>query len=78
MISPSPAEARDAALRVDRIRDPAAVVDDLRAVVRVLTRGVDAIGNAPHGAALTSIETSIEGCRRLAQQLRLAASIQPK
>jgi hypothetical protein len=73
---PTAAEARDATLRVGATRPPNDVVADLRACARVLANEVASWNGAPHGAALTSAETSIEGCRRLAQELRIAIANQ--
>jgi hypothetical protein len=76
VIAPSPSEARDATLRVGATREPNAIVPDLLACARVLVSEVGSWNSEPHGAALTSAETSIEGCRRLAQELRIAIANQ--
>ena len=69
---PSPAEAREAVLRVDSGRAPQAVVDDLRACVRVLARELELWNGEPNPAALVTAETTCEGIRRLLGALRIA------
>ena len=72
MISPSPSEAREPVLRIGSGREPQAVVDDIRACVRVLAREVEAWSGDPSAASIVSAETRVEGCRRLIAQLRIA------
>jgi hypothetical protein len=74
MILPSPAEARDAMLRVDHVRDPEHVIADLRDVARNLVREVESWSGEPNRAALVTAETTTEGVRRLLGALRIAIS----
>ncbi len=69
---PSPAEARDAMLRVDRIREPEHVVADLRDIARNLVRELEAWNGEPTRAALVTAETQSEGVRRLLGALRIS------
>jgi hypothetical protein len=68
----SPDQTR-AALRALYGRGPDEIVADLRAVAGVLTRELGTWRDGPpNAAAMTSAETSVEGCRRLLTELRLA------
>jgi hypothetical protein len=61
------------ALRALYGRSPPEIVADLCAVAHVLTRELDTWHEGPpNAAAMTSAETSLEGCRRLLTELRLA------
>lgn len=71
---PSHAEARDAMLRVDRVRDPEHVIADLREVARNLVRELDSWKGEPNRAALVTAETTTEGVRRLLGALRISMS----
>jgi hypothetical protein len=76
VIAPSPAEAREATLRIGATREPNAIVPDLLACARVLVSAVGSWNGEPHNVALISAETSAEGCRRLLQELRIAIANQ--
>jgi hypothetical protein len=69
---PPPAEVRDATLRIGSQRAPHDVVDDIRGCVRVLAREIATWDEEPSAAAIVTAETSVEGCRRLIAQLRIA------
>jgi hypothetical protein len=75
-VTPSPAEVREAVLRIGSNRSPQAVVDDIRACVRVLAREVETWNGEPNAAAIVTAETSVEGCRRLIAHLRIAIANQ--
>jgi hypothetical protein len=75
-VIPSAAETRDATLRVGATRAPNAIRADLVACAGVLVNEVGSWSGEPHNAALVSAETSVEGCRRLLQELRIAIANQ--
>jgi hypothetical protein len=72
-VSVSPSEIRAAAARALYSRSSDEIVEDLRAVSRVLLHELDTWNGEPlTQSALITAETSAEGIRRLLQQLRLS------
>jgi hypothetical protein len=55
-------------------RAPRDIIDDLRAVSTVLNRELGQLDEIPLPGALTTVETSAEGIRRLLTQLRISLS----